>query len=157
MNLVQGDLFAALPTDKNIIIPHVCNNVGAFSAGFVAPLSKKWPQTKTEYQNLKKTDGLHLGWVQFVRVEENVVVANMIAQNGLIGPKNPVPLNYQALEACLETVADYIQENRRTGQWFCDGVIAPKFGSGLAGGDWSKIEAIILRTLGAYPVTIYYL
>lgn len=157
MKQIQGDLFAALPTDKNIIIPHVCNNIGAFSAGFVVPLSKKWPSTKTEYRKLNKTEGLKLGWVQFLRVEENVVVANMIAQDGIIGPKNPVPLKYDALEKCLETVADYIKENRRTGEWLCDEVIAPKFGSGLAGGDWSKIEAIILRTLGAYPVTIYYL
>ena len=154
MKLIQGDLFAALPTDRNVIIPHVCNNIGGWGAGFVVPLSRKWPRTKTEYYKKNKLDGLKLGQVQFVKVEDKIIVANMIAQEGLIGPTNPVPLKYEALEACLEQVADYAKTFDTEGNLE---IHAPKFGSGLAGGDWNKIEPIILRTLSQYPITIYYL
>jgi hypothetical protein len=154
MKLIQGDLFAALPSDKKIIIPHVCNNIGAFSAGFVVPLSKTWPRTKTEYYKKKKLDALRLGEVQFIKVEENIVVANMIAQDDLIGPNNLVPLKYDALEKCIERVANYAIT------FAPDGLMeihAPKFGTERAGGQWSQIEPIILRHLGGYPITIYYL
>jgi hypothetical protein len=68
-----------------------------------------------------------------------LIFANMIAQNGTISQNNPRPLNYEALVKCMVDVRNYIQSSDKDKvQIHC-----PKFGSGLAGGNWSFIKDII--------------
>ncbi len=84
----------------------------------------------------------NLGEVQLVSAEKNLLVANMIAQT--LGGK--IPLRYEALRRCLETVALLGMP-----------VHMPRIGCGLAGGTWAEVEPIIQETLCAagVPVTVY--
>lgn len=126
----EGDLFQNLDNlYKGVLIPHVCNNLGVFGAGFVIPLSKKFPLAKESYQK----SSLELGTTGFVKVQKNIVVANMIAQNGTGGLR---PLRYNALAKCLDEVSDYAIFHDMQ-------IFAPMFGSGLAGGNWLFIEELI--------------
>jgi hypothetical protein len=135
---VKGDLFELIPKDKPVMIPHVCNDVGAFSAGFVAALNKRFPTARENYLQLRKELGLSLGNTQIVTVDEKqpIFVANMISQHGLISVDNPVPLKYLALVKCMEAVRKAATDHQ------CQ-IFAPKFGSQLAGGCWEFIELLI--------------
>jgi O-acetyl-ADP-ribose deacetylase (regulator of RNase III) len=144
---LKGDVL--YPTvEGNKIIPHVCNTVGAFWAGFVVALSARWKEPEKVY--LSKRGQWHLGDVHLIQVEPDIVVANMIAQRALRSPYNPVPLDTIALERCLEKVAEAALMSKAS-------ICAPKFGSGYAGGRWETIAHIIERTLCKrdIPVFIY--
>jgi O-acetyl-ADP-ribose deacetylase (regulator of RNase III) len=129
------------------LIPHCCNNLGGWGSGFVVALSHKWKEPEKQYRSLK---GYVLGDVQFVQVEPNIVVANMIAQRGYLSSSNPTPLNYVALEKCMGRVGERIHSVKTP---FI--ITAPKFGAGLAGGNWNTIEKMINETWGDLHVEIY--
>ena len=126
----------------NKLIIHVCNNQGAWSAGFVIALSRKGKEPEYYYRRKRRHI---LGDVQFVQVSDenrnNIIVANMIAQ--ITGDKNGVNLRYMALYKCLIAVNEYAAKHQCT-------IHAPRFG----GGDWKIIEAKIKRAIDV-PIYIY--
>ena len=128
---------------EQAFIPHICNNVGGWGAGFVLALSKKWEEPEIQYRQWMKRSGRmpNLGDVQYCSVADegkykNTRVVNMIAQNGFRSEDNPKPIKYAALVDAMRQVAGYM--NSIDGSIHC-----PKFGAGLAGGDWRVIEALI--------------
>jgi hypothetical protein len=160
INYVKGDIFEHLPKDVPVIIPHICNDVGAFEKGFVAPLSKRFPRCKEEYlrwfQNKFDVERMilfGLSKVQFVHVGQNITVANMIAQKGLISADNPSPIKYAALTGAMGNVAYACTVTPD-----CQ-IYTVKFGSNLAGGDWKYIEHLIneLWVDSGFSVTVYHL
>lgn len=162
---VEGDLFGPLLASREmatIILPHVCNDKGAWGAGFVVPLGRTFPKAKEEYTNWAKHQDLYedmeqfpfkMGETQFVEVRTGeppmIFVCNMVAQT--LGGKRP--LFYNHLARCMDSVANFAprQSNPR--------IVAPMLGAQLAGGRWDFVEELIgdcwLR-LGI-PVTIHYL
>lgn len=142
----------------NIIIPHVCNNINVFGGGFTTSIDKNFPIVKANYNMLGNT--AKLGYTQFVTAKNNsqnnskIIFANMIAQNKTINKNNPRPINYAALLTCMLGVRDHIinlkKDNDSTNQ-----IHAPKFGSGLAGGDWKFIEKLIEDIWFDIPVYVY--
>jgi len=132
-SLQKGDATKLPSTGKTLLI-HVCNNRGGWGKGFVLALSKLTTKPERAYRSIPRHE-LKLGSVQFVKVDDQLTVANMIAQNGYISSENPHPLQMDALRNCLKKVA------KRADQF--DTIQLPKVGSGLAGGDWSKIEPMI--------------
>ena len=80
---VKGDATSPIGEGRKIII-HCCNDIGAWGAGFVIALSNKWPITRKKYiEWSKEPEGFELGEVQYVKVEDDIVVANMIGQHGI--------------------------------------------------------------------------
>lgn len=167
---VKGDIFDNLPhyvhskhDGCSVIVPHVCNNVGAFGAGFVSAINNKYPIVRENYSLLGKNFlRQNLGYTQYVEVlsdkvyNHKLIFANMIAQNGLISNKNPRPLNYYALVKCMASVGKYVQTNfsqdTRPPQIHC-----PKFGCGLAGGNWNFIADLIEDIWKNISVFVYQL
>jgi hypothetical protein len=75
----------------------------------------------------------------------------MIAQNGVISRNNSRPLNYEALVKCMSNVRDTINSlDKEKIEIHC-----PKFGSGLAGGNWVFIEQLIEDMWSNYTVCVY--
>ena len=144
---VKGNLFEHdFDPEIHTFIPHVCNDKGAFSAGFVVPLAKEFPQAKASY--LSQKGYLRLGQIQVPKVAQNITVINMIAQT--LGGERP--LNYEALVRCMKNARAHI--NATPGR---HEIIAPLFGSGLAGGSFEFIEQLIEDIWPDFKVTIYYL
>ena len=131
----------------SVIVPHVCNNVNGFGAGFANDVAINYPIVKDNFHLLGKK--AVLGYVQFVTVKEDpvykhkLIFANMIAQNGIINPKNQRPLNYPALVKCMMTVRQYGLDIMNSNENTKVEIHAPKFGSGLAGGNWYFITDLI--------------
>jgi hypothetical protein len=164
---INRDIFAGLEqlvhngnSGVSVIVPHLCNDVDSFGAGFTAAISEKYPQVKDNYHLLgppflKKNPG----YTQFVNVSEDkkhnnkLIFCNMIAQNGLISHNNPRPINYLSLCRAMLGVSRYAQENFSAENSVQ--IHAPKFGSGLAGGNWNFISCLIDDIWGKLPVFIY--
>lgn len=139
--------------NKSKIIIHVCNDKGAWGAGFVVPLGVKFPLAKDSYRSLADQDLLELGETEFVCVDEenNTFVGNMVAQT-LGWERGRPPIRYESLLQCLKEVAEFAEyplENKKEIE-----IIAPRFGAGLAGGKWEIIEELIQQTIGGFDVTI---
>ena len=120
------------------IIAHVCNDIGAWGAGFSGALSRRYPDAEHAFRCVRPRGGE----VQFVGVANRIAVANMVAQHGIRSASNPVPLQYDWLECCL-------QELTKPRKWLvADTVIhMPRIGCGLAGGDWAKVERLIQQVV----------
>jgi hypothetical protein len=157
MREIKGNLFDAenLGGEQRIMIPHVCNDKGAWGAGFVMPLARYFPEAKERYfqsVNYKGTGSLPLEQMttQFVLCgyQPQIIVANMIAQT-LGGDR---PLSYESLTACMTRVGNHaVNTDCR--------IVCPKFGSGLAGGNWEFIKELIkdFWVDRGIDVTVFYL
>ena len=138
---VKGDATIPVATGNKIIV-HVCNDIGGWGAGFVAALSRRWPEPEREYRQWHQSgENFGLGKVKFVQVEPDIWVANMIGQHHVAPDQdgNP-PIRYEAVSKGLATVA--MQANVLNAS-----VHMPRIGCGLAGGKWKDIEPLIMRSL----------
>ena len=147
---IKGDVLSPIGNGKKVIA-HISNDIGGWGAGFVLNLSKKWKQPEAVYRAeakkfIDKNEYMPLGNVQFVPVEKDIVVANMIGQHKTRSTTSK-PIRYGAVKECLKKVNQFCIDNNAT-------LHAPRFGSGLVGGDWNKIEEIINSTMSV-SVTIY--
>jgi O-acetyl-ADP-ribose deacetylase (regulator of RNase III) len=155
LSYLIGD--ATAPTSAgNRIIAHICNDIGGWGRGFVLAISKRWPQPEAVYREWYRNrdhNDFALGAVQFVQVEADIWVANMIGQHEIarksdIPSDGKPPIRYEAVETALAKVA--VEAGRLKAA-----VHMPRIGCGLAGGKWEEIEPIIQRTLCSKNVEAY--
>jgi O-acetyl-ADP-ribose deacetylase (regulator of RNase III) len=149
INYVTGDATAPIGEGRKLII-HVCNDMGGWGSGFVLAVSRRWKEPEEQYRSLAENNLLRLGNVQFVHVDDNITVGNMIGQHKTHWIDGVPPVRYEAIAQALDSVASYAIMGGYT-------VHAPRFGSALAGGSWEIIEELINKHLimRYVPVTIY--
>lgn len=149
INYLKGD--ATLPVGNgNKLIVHCCNDIGGWGRGFVLALSARWSKPEEEYRAWFRGErGLHfLGAVQYVPVESDIWVANVIGQHDIRTIDGIPPIRYDALRAGLRRVGRFAAEIDAS-------IHAPRLGAGLAGGDWNIIESIIDDELWGLKVNVY--
>lgn len=142
IHYIKGDATRPRGDGKKIIC-HICNDIGAWGAGFVLAVSKRWKDPEEAYREMKPKERV-LGLVQLVPVEDDITVANMIAQHGIsdtrvkgvIDIDSQPPIRYYAVRAALAAVNDVAYKTGAT-------LHMPRIGCGLAGGSWNEIEKII--------------
>lgn len=138
-------------TTGNVIIAHICNDLGAWGSGFVLDISAKWKAPEEAYRSWHRSGvNFALGEIQVVPVAENLSVANMIAQSGLRGPYNARPIRYGAVQSCLQKLAETALATEAS-------IHLPRIGCGRAGGRWDHIEPILKHALIrlGIPVFVY--
>lgn len=153
IHYLNTDLFSSIQeiiksntSNTAIIVPHVCNNINLFGAGFAAAVANRFPIVKENFHMLGNKS--KLGYVQYVQVAQNtklhkqVIIANMIAQNGVASHDYHRPLNYEYLVKCMINVREYIHQIKDKYEYSVS-IHAPKFGCGLAGGKWEFIASLI--------------
>jgi len=138
------------------IIVHCCNNVGAWGAGFVLALSKRWQRPEKEYRAWAESRGSEkfqklLGAVQIVPVEEDIAVANLIGQDGIGRGSEGPPIRYDAISRGFGHIVTHAKSKDQPS------IIMPRIGCGLAGGSWARIEELVMEHFIAneIPVTVY--
>lgn len=140
IHYLTGDATRPSGRGRKVIV-HICNDQGRWGKGFVTAISALWPEPEEAYRNwFSAKAGFELGAVQFVQVEGKIWVANMIAQQGMREKDGVPPIRYAAVWSGLQKVAERAKELNAS-------VHMPRIGCGLAGGEWSKIEPIIIETL----------
>lgn len=146
---VKGDVLSPLKVHENqfIVIPHCCNNLGVMGAGVALTLKKKTPSGVQPYFDAIKEseNGLknRLGEVFCGMAREDIMIANMIGQDGCGFKDGRPPVKYWALLQAMQqthTMAG-IRADGRPVVYHC-----PKFGSDLAGGDFRLIQLLIEET-----------
>jgi O-acetyl-ADP-ribose deacetylase (regulator of RNase III) len=141
---VKGDATRPEGTGNKIIC-HICNDMGAWGAGFVLALSARWTYPEQFY---RARQNYPLGHVDVLNVEPGIYVANMIAQHNVRPDEdgNP-PIRYTALIDALHVVNERAKTLGAT-------LHMPRIGCGLAGGDWGTVETI-LKQVVTVDVTVY--
>ncbi|RJS57470.1 hypothetical protein CJ481_17205 [Bacillus subtilis] len=146
-----------LDATEDIIVQQV-NCKGVMGAGVAKAILNKYPNVKKEYQsfrnfNLNKglTDKDLLGLVNYVRVSDGKVIANVFGQINI--KKNrfdkTVYTKTEALTRGLKEVKELSKQLNKS-------VAIPYgIGCGLAGGDWNIISELIDSIFSDYKVTIY--
>lgn len=148
---IKGDVREPIGDDNKLII-HCCNDIGKMGSGVAKALFMKWAEVRRQYiQWHRSNQGFKLGKVQFVKVEKDIVVCNMIGQHKIKSMSKIPPIRYGAIAKCLEGIMVAAKKNNAS-------VHCPyKMGSDLAGGSWDKIEALIIENLSEHDiqVTVY--
>ncbi|WP_299524621.1 macro domain-containing protein [Winogradskyella sp.] len=146
---LKGD--ATTPQVKgNKIIVHICNDIGGWGKGFVVAISKRWALPEKAFREWHKSkNNFELGQVQFVKVEDDLWVANLIGQHKIRKDENGnPPIRYEAVVEGMKVVNEQAKALKAS-------VHMPRIGCGLAGGKWEEIEPIINETLTKSDVYVY--
>lgn len=150
INYVIGDATAP-QGEGNKIICHVCNNIGAWGAGFVLALSAKWGFPEQHY---RARQSYPLGHADVLSIDADedgtnvLYVANMIGQHRTKASTDGVPpIRYQAVRDALIKVNRIAKDLNAT-------LHMPRIGCGLAGGEWQEIEQILIDVV-TVDVTVY--
>ncbi|GAA3594302.1 macro domain-containing protein [Flavivirga amylovorans] len=101
-------------------------------------ISKRWSMPESSYRAWHKSqNNFELGKVQFVKVENDLWIANVIGQHKIRKDEqgNP-PIRYEAIEKGMQGVLIKAKELNAS-------VHMPRIGCGLAGGKWERIEPIL--------------
>jgi O-acetyl-ADP-ribose deacetylase (regulator of RNase III) len=152
INYLVGDATAPrVPGCK--IVAHVCNDVGKWGRGFVLALSRRSPLPEAAFLQWFAEQELNdygLGAVQFVEVELDLWVANMIGQHKVQGSRRAAapPVRYEAIGSALATVGTRAIELQAS-------VHMPRIGCGLAGGKWDLVEPLILEQLCDRGISVF--
>jgi len=142
-----GDVTKPVAEDKTFVI-HIVNNHGVMGAGVAKALAEKWSKVKNCYLvwSLPAKDiedvalPFELGQNQYVKVEDNVVVVNMVAQDGFPTREKPRATDYDALRKCLTKIAEKALVYKSK-------VILPAIGIGLGGAEPEEILKIVQECL----------
>jgi O-acetyl-ADP-ribose deacetylase (regulator of RNase III) len=115
-------------------------------------ISNRWREPEQQYREwYKSKENFTLGEAQFVKVSDDIWVANIIGQRDLKSDAdgNP-PIRYDAVAEGLKKVGEFAGQNQAS-------VHMPRIGCGLAGGTWNQIEPLIKTHLSDndIPVTVY--
>lgn len=148
IHYVKGD--ATCPkTSGTKIIAHICNDCGCWGKGFVLAISKRWKEPERSYRDwYHNGDDFTLGNIRVAQATADIYVANMIGQKGIKSGSKGVPIRYEAVESCLEKLAEKALELKAT-------VHMPRIGCGLAGGKWELIEPLIQIYLSEKNIEVY--
>jgi len=145
---LSGDATRPVGDGQKIIV-HCCNNVNAWGSGFVISLSRRWKEPERQYHCwYRSKQAFSLGNVQFIRVEDDILVANLIGQKGILSKGGVAPVRYGALRKGLDKVAQKASMSNAS-------VHMPRMGCCRAGGLWETVEAIVKETLSDQDINVY--
>ncbi|KDE22835.1 hypothetical protein EF83_15605 [Bacillus subtilis] len=155
--MIKIDKGNILDATEDIIVQQV-NCKGLMGAGLAKAILNKYPNVKKEYQsfrnfNLNKglTDKDLLGLVNYVRVSDGKVIANVFGQINI--KKNRFD---KTVYTKTEALARGLTEVKELSKQLNKSVAIPYgMGCGLAGGDWNIISELIDSIFSDYNVTIY--
>lgn len=118
------------------LIAHQCNCKGVMGAGLAKGIRDRYPYAYKHYREAHLADNLYLGQTQILRVNDNLYVANLMAQDGY--GRDRQYTDYSALSQCLTYIHQFAQENKDINIYLPYGL-----GCGLAGGNWSVVNELI--------------
>lgn len=161
-NLITEALKNVSETSQSVLVLNPCNNMNAFGAGFNKTIAEAFPIAKENYHMLgSNIIRSKLGYTQFVPVMTNsknknqIIVANMICQTGMLSKTNPRPFNYYYFGLCLSKVQDFIHKYKLNNDLNIL-VYSPKIHMGVTGANWFFVYDMMLDTLKKPTYTLVY-
>ena len=142
MKEIQGNLIKLAQDGKFDVIAHGCNCFTTMGAGIAAQIRVAFPMAYKADLETVKGARTKLGTCSFARAPGLFIVNCYTQYRYGSGEQH---LDYKALRSCMQAI-EYHYSGMRIGM--------PRIGSGLAGGDWLQIKAIIEEELKGEDVTI---
>jgi O-acetyl-ADP-ribose deacetylase (regulator of RNase III) len=152
LQLVTGDLLELGYQMHFSKIMHGCNCHHAFGSGIARQIKLRWPEAYEADLATPYGDHSKLGTHSKATVDNHcgrLVICNVYTQFGVSNKKDV--FEYDAFERYLKTEALKIKEKAPT--YDAKGIGLPYIGNGLAGGDWSRIQPLLVEF--AYNVGHY--
>ena len=147
---LRGDVLKPHGAGRRVIA-QVVNDRSALWGGrsVASQAARRWPSAQEDFRAWANRDGLRLGTMHLVQIEEALWLASLVAQHGF-GAQQRQRLRYDALQSCLEHLGDTCLQLETS-------VHLPLIGTGYGGSDWQHTESLIDSALGArgLDVTIY--
>ena len=157
---IAYETIQAKENSSNVIIPHICNNANIFATGFYDQINREFPSVKTNYHLLGKNFLIkNPGYVQFNDVDrepknnKRLIIASMIAQNGLKSRQNKRPLNYAYLVKSMVLVKKFILQNFNSENKVI--IYFPKSSGVSTGANWKFIDCLIEDIWNDISVVVY--
>lgn len=148
IHYLKGDATKPVGSGHKILV-HSCNDRGKWGRGFVLAISRRWPQARRAYLEwFDSQENFILGAVQYVKVEPELWIANMIGQHGLISRRNPQPAKLEAFKSGLALVAEEARTLKAS-------IHMPRIGCHLGGLTWDLVEPVISKSLASLEVFVY--
>ncbi len=148
MQYVKGDI----TTVTEGLVIHGVNCQRAMGSGVAKSIKDKWPVVYRDYMSIKQGKEV-LGKVQFVAIDEKLVVANCFTQEFFGGDPGVVYADINAVRTCLAMAFAFAAINDVP-------LYSPKIASLRAGLDWETEVVPVFEEMEAlFPmvdVTIYY-
>jgi O-acetyl-ADP-ribose deacetylase (regulator of RNase III) len=120
-------------------------------SGVALAIRNRFPKAYRDYVNLYATQGLYLGFGQFVECKDKLGskwIFNAFTQEYYGRVPNTQYCDYKAIENCFETVKEFCSAKEF-------GAFAmPKIGCGLGGGDWQVVLKIIEKVFSDTDLTV---
>ena len=159
-NEIEGDLIEYAKKGMFDVIAHGCNCHSTMGAGIAPQMAKAFGCDKFEMEligsDIKKLGNidystlvleedamLNTGKNQYLTVVNAYTQYNYVRNHSKGGIS--IPFDYEAFTICMRKMNEKFSGKH---------IGLPMIGSGLAGGDWNKIESIIRSTLYNCRVTI---
>lgn len=127
-----------------------CTCATTAAAGAAASFSPYRREPEDQYRRRSQGGGAKpfaLGEVDFVLVESDLWVANLVGQHGTRPKQGVAPVRYDAIRTGLAAVREFARLHSSS-------VHMPRIGAGLAGGRWEEIASIVKEELVDHDVKV---
>jgi O-acetyl-ADP-ribose deacetylase (regulator of RNase III) len=147
MRTISGDLIELAKEGTFDVIAHGCNCFHTMGGGLAAQVRRHFPEAyeadlETAYGDREKLGTCSIAIVATSSTELTIVNAYTQFQPSMGGK---VDVDYDAVRDAMAWLKVHYAGSR---------IGLPQIGAGLAGGDWTRIEAIIAEELGDEDVSI---
>lgn len=144
---IEGDVFKS----KDDILIHGCNVFCKMGAGVARTVKKIYPLAYAADKKTGEGDPSKLGNYTYsiqnhIYYPQNIIVINLYTQ--YYYSKKMCQFDYDSFSIGLKVILKNFKNKS---------ISMPRIGSGLAGGDWKKIKAIINDVFKKRKITVYYL
>ena len=154
INYFNDDILAS----KDSLFIHGCNSKGKFASGIAGLFRKKFPYSYNAYNAKYIKDGLTLGsiiWATPPDMDLNAgpIIGNCITQENY-GYDKRCYVSYDAIGRCFEEALLFAHEIQ------VNSITMPQIGAGLGGGDWNRIEEILINSNKLFPyidINVYWI
>jgi predicted RNA-binding protein with RPS1 domain/O-acetyl-ADP-ribose deacetylase (regulator of RNase III) len=132
------------------ILGMLCNNADAWGKGFSRAVTQEFGEIpEKRFHEIAEAGNDQLGRVYITGLGiPDRYLAFLYAQDGMKSEQNRIPLSYYYLEDCFYILFSYAEVNNAA-------IHLPYIGTGLAGGDWPTILAIIKNALEDHNVDVF--
>lgn len=148
LQYIKNEKIKVLETNK-VFILNICNDYGEWNNGFSIALSRKWPQVQVEYNKwYQKNFNFLLGETQFIPIDNNTMVTNMLCIHGKRSPFNKTPFQKEMYKECINKILD---------KFITKDIILEVFKKNydMEKRDWNIIESVLKEFQNRYNIDIY--
>ncbi len=135
----------------SIVVPFVCSDSFNFSSRFLKASFERYHILEQNFRlNKPEMAKIKLFKVRENNIGNNIIFVSMPCHDQ---KRKPRKISYRDLILCMSQVSRILDMQKRNG--YNVSIHAPKFGTGISGGNWNIISELINDTWSNYEVNIY--